>query len=348
MAALTVLYFATDPFCVLHRKLYAPTHPVAINRDYASTQLYLEQQAQHDYDSMVFGNSRSLAFRCQDWLSAMGRTGRRCFHFDAWKESLFGLAAKVRLVDQLGHSVRDALVVIDGSLLAGVVPSDDPVFRSHPRLIGQSWLGFQADYLTDFFSNHFCLKYVDYALFGKVRGYMGPAFNARGFTHLLDSNDEFFTAADRQIEREGEAYWRNRPDIFVPRTGGTAPVTILDEQQRLLAAIQAVFERRGTRVQIVIAPLYDEIRLNPADVQRLRVIFGADRVADYSGDNALTADVRNYYENSHFRPQVARAILSDLYAKGSPGKNLPSPTAEHRPSSLSRTAQKSVIGFSPQ
>ena len=315
LVASVLFYVASDPFCVLHRKLYAAEHPVAINRDYASTQLYLEQQGQHDYDSIVFGNSRSTAFRCSEWLAAMGRPGQRCFHFDAWKESLFGLAAKVRLVDELGHSLRDVLVVVDGSLLAGVLPGTDPAFRNHPRLVGQGWFGFEADYLTDFFSNHFCLKYVDYALFGKVRGYMGAAFDARAFTHLPDSNDVLFSAAEVRIAREGEAYWRARPNVFVARKGGVSPITVLGEQRRLLEEIRSVLERHGTRARIVVAPLYDEIRMNPSDLQTLRAIFGSDSVADYSGDNPLTEQVQNYYEASHFRPEVARKILSDVYGR---------------------------------
>ena len=107
LVAAVIFYLAADPFCVLHRPLYQPTHAVAIDRDYVSTELYLRQQPTHDYDSFVFGNSRSTAFRCADWLAAAGRPGGHCFHFDAWKESLFGVEAKVRLVDQLGRQLRD-------------------------------------------------------------------------------------------------------------------------------------------------------------------------------------------------------------------------------------------------
>jgi hypothetical protein len=205
------------------------------------------------------------------------------------------------------------LIVLDGSLLVAVEPSDEPVFRSHPRLIHQSWVGFQADYLIDFFSNHFLIKYVDYATFGKVRGYMGAAFNARNFTHILDTNDELFSAVDERIAREGEAYWRRQPEVFVARAGGTAPLTLHEPQRRLLASMQSVFVRRGTRVRIVISPLYDQIRLHPDDVATLRALFGADAIADFSGVNRLTADVHNYYENSHYRPAVARQILGSLY-----------------------------------
>jgi hypothetical protein len=312
LVAGVIFYLAADPFCVLRRPLYVPTHPVAINRDYASTELYLRQQPAHDYDSFVFGNSRSTAFRCPEWLAAAGRPDGRCFHFDAWKESLFGVEAKVRLVDQLAHQLHDVLIVLDGALLAEVTPSTEPAYRSHPRLVEQSWIGFQADYLVDFFSNHFVIKYADYAASGKVRGYMGAAFNARNFTHLLDSNDEIFTAVDERIARQGEAFWQ-RPEVFGARTGGTAPLAVLEPQRRLLASMKSVFVRRGTRVRIVVSPLYDQIRLHPDDVATLRAFFGADAVADFSGENPLTADVHNYYESSHYRPGVARQILASLY-----------------------------------
>jgi hypothetical protein len=309
-------YLVADPFCVLHRQLYAPGFPVAINRDYASTELYLRQQAEQGYDSFIFGNSRSLAFRCDDWKAALRRADARCFHFDAWKESLFGLEAKVRLADALGAPMRDALILVDGSLLAEVVPSTEPVFRSHPRLTAQSWPAFELDYLVDFYSNHFCLKYLDYALSGKVRGYMGQAFNARNFTHLLATNDELFTAVDEKIAQLGDDYWRSRADLFGPRTGGTAPISVLPEQRRLLSSMAAIFARHGTRVRVVVSPLYDQIRLNPTDLGALRELFGQDNVVDFSGEGPLTSDLHNYYETSHFRPPVARAILSVLYPRG--------------------------------
>jgi hypothetical protein len=309
-------YLVADPFCVLHRRLYAPGFPVAINRDYASTELYLHQQAEQGYDSFIFGSSRSTAFRCDDWKASMRSADARCFHFDAWKESLFGLEAKVRLVDALGSPLRDALIVVDGSLLPEVVPSTEPVFRSHPRLTGQSRLAFELDYLIDFYSNHFCLKYLDYALSGKVRGYMGQAFNARNFTHQSATNDEIFTAVDEKIAQQGEDYWRSHADLFGPRTGGTAPITVLPEQRRLLSSMAEIFARHGTRVRVVVSPLYDQIRLHPEDLGALREIFGQDNVVDFSGDNPMTSDVRNYYESSHYRPPVAHAILSVLYPRG--------------------------------
>ena len=313
LAASLIFYVISDPFSVLHRPIYGPGSAVSINRDFASTELYLRGQEGGRYDSFIFGNSRALAFMCDDWTRAMQRPEARCFHFDAWKESLYGVDAKVRLVDGLGASLTDVLVVLDGSVLAGVDADTGPAFRKHPRLTGQSWIGFELDYLVDFYSNHFCLKYLDYTLFGRNRPYMGALFNAQNFTHRLDTNDQFFKLREQEIAREGDAYWSNRPAIFGPRTPSTSPAVVREPQRRLLDEMAATFRRHGTRVRIVVSPLYDQIRIAPGDLETLRRTFGEASVADFSGVNSLTGDVHNYYEDSHYRPTVARAILGALY-----------------------------------
>jgi hypothetical protein len=319
LAASLIFYVVSDPFSVLHRPIYGPDSAVSINRDFASTELYLRGHEVGRYDSFIFGNSRALAFMCEDWTRAMQRPDARCFHFDAWKESLYGVDAKVRLIDSLGGSLTDVLVVLDGSLLAGVDADTGPAFRKHPRLTSQSWIGFQVDYLVDFYSNHFCLKYLDYSLFGRTRPYMGALFNAQNFTHRLDTNDQVFKLREQEIAREGDAYWSNRPAIFGPRTPSTSPVVVLEPQRRLLDDLAATFRRHGTRVRIVVSPLYDQIRIAPSDLESLRRTFGEASVADFSGVNPLTIEVHNYYEDSHYRPTVARTILGSLYPRARSG-----------------------------
>ena len=74
-----------------------------------------------------------------------------------------------------------------------------------------------------------------------------------------------------------------------------------------------VFRRKGTNCHVVVSPLYDQVRLNPSDLAALEDIFGAERVHDYSGVNAITADRHNYYEPYHYRPTVARHIMQEIY-----------------------------------
>ena len=75
-----------------------------------------------------------------------------------------------------------------------------------------------------------------------------------------------------------------------------------------------VFQTHHTNCKIIISPEYKQIRLNPADVEQLKEIFGAENVYDFSGINKYTNNIRNYYEGSHYRPCLGRQLLDSVYA----------------------------------
>ena len=77
--------------------------------------------------------------------------------------------------------------------------------------------------------------------------------------------------------------------------------------------IKRVFERHRTQYRVVISPLYDQKAFSTTDKQYLCGLFGQKLVFDYSGKNEYTSSYTNYYETSHFRPQVARDILRRTY-----------------------------------
>jgi hypothetical protein len=53
--------------------------------------------------------------------------------------------------------------------------------------------------------------------------------------------------------------------------------------------------------------------MSEADIKILQAVFGADSVFDFSGINELTTPFTGYYERSHYRPHVARAVLDSVY-----------------------------------
>lgn len=85
-------------------------------------------------------------------------------------------------------------------------------------------------------------------------------------------------------------------------------------QIKLLSEIAKVFQDHHTKYKIIISPEYKQIRLNPADVEQLKEIFGAENVYDFSGINKYTNNIRNYYEGSHYRPCLGRQLLDSVYA----------------------------------
>lgn len=68
-----------------------------------------------------------------------------------------------------------------------------------------------------------------------------------------------------------------------------------------------------TVYKVVINPLYDQNKINSRDLATLKDIFGSDNVYDFSGVNWITSDYHNYYEESHYRPHVAKWILGKIY-----------------------------------
>jgi hypothetical protein len=64
-----------------------------------------------------------------------------------------------------------------------------------------------------------------------------------------------------------------------------------------------------------VSPLYDQLKLNPQDKEKLDSIFGKHNVFDFSGINEFTKDSLNYYEASHYRPHVAKRLLEIIYTQ---------------------------------
>lgn len=316
LGAIVLLYVFCDPFKVLyvHDNYYDPQDCVTLNRDFISTQIYLSQPAEAIPDSFIFGNSRSLAFHCSDWQQNID--SQRAFHFDASAETLFGIWSKIQYIDRTGGPLRNVLLVIDAEVLQGSNNSHGHLFVKDPRISGESRIAFQMEFFRAFLARGFFVRYLDWRLSGKVRFNVDIAIKSQEYGHTLPSNDVFFDGVEAQIESLGEAYFEPQRGNCPPRDPSPqrpGKAVIGDAQAEMLRDIQKVLAKQGTKYRIVISPLYNQVPLNPDDLGLLKSIFAGDKVFDYSGSNELTRDVHNYYEASHYRPSVAKAILRDLY-----------------------------------
>ena len=73
-------------------------------------------------------------------------------------------------------------------------------------------------------------------------------------------------------------------------------------QIKLLESIRNILKADSSDYRIIINPLYDQLKLNPADFRELENIFGNGKVFDLSGINWFTEDIHHYYEVSDYRP----------------------------------------------
>jgi hypothetical protein len=84
-----------------------------------------------------------------------------------------------------------------------------------------------------------------------------------------------------------------------------SPEVIQTERTLMQKDIKRILAAHGTDYRIIINLLYDQAKLNDADLKKLKAIFGSIRIFDFSGINSFTSEYHNYYEESHYRPQVA-------------------------------------------
>jgi hypothetical protein len=286
---------------------------VILNRDHVSTEVFLARYPEERYDSFILGNSRSLAFHCRDWANYL--PGSSPYHFDASTETLFGLWGKLNFLEHRGVTIRNVLVILDATALTATTNSAGHLFVKHPSISGESWMSFQRAFLDAYFSNSFLLKDLHYRLTSRLVPYTQDVLDSRVVTADPITNDLIFTSDEASIREQGEDYFT--PPRFYRRKANPPDrvPAIGEEQERMLRQMRALLERQHSDFEIVISPLYDQRRLARTDLDTLCAVFGAERVHDFSGANEFTSDVHNYYETSHYRPRVARAILEQLYQR---------------------------------
>lgn len=308
------VYLLCDPFEVLYgyNKHYNDAR-INYNWDYNQTETLLSNYKERGYDSFIFGNSRTTAFVTTDWSRVSGAS--RPLHYAAMNETLYGIHGKLKLLSDKAIPVRHALLILDTQTLQTVLNSSGHLFRKHPLISGESSSDFQLLFFRAFMEIPYFTGYLQHRLSGRV----SPVFEKNfGLSLRYDpvTGDKFQDILENSIAENREKYYKDRSAIFynrsLTRNTETSPV-IGEIQSGMLNEIKRIFEKGRTDYRIVIGPNYDQKRFNSSDLLKLQTIFGADTVYDFSGVNSLTEDVHSYYEESHYRPPVARQILKQIY-----------------------------------
>lgn len=320
-APLTVvlLYFINDPFKVLyHYDSYYKTGKsakVMINFDMVATQNWENHYKEGQFDSYIFGNSRAMHYQIDSWEKYINST--RCYHFDAANESILGIERKLEFLKARGATVKNALFIVDHELLAKYTNDSGHIFAKDPDLMGGSRLAFQMKFIHVFLDRTFLCDYLSYLIRGRVMNETSTALVLVDDTRHYDNmrNETIYTQVNAQIARNTDSFYQSKKNIFYtrPETQVVGSVILGKEQLELLHKMKAILSSGNTNYKIVINPLYDQVKLNPQDLNTLQQIFGASNVFDFSGINSITANKYNYFETSHYRPFIADTILAAVY-----------------------------------
>ncbi|MCU6768044.1 hypothetical protein OCV73_03650 [Barnesiella propionica] len=317
---LLAFYLWSDPFKVVQNydSFYEDGKPsyVTLDVDYVSTSTFDKYNKIYRYDSFVMGNSRSIFYEVDDWMRHLDDSSS-CFHFDASAESLFGIYKKIIYLDSR-VPIKNLLFVWDASILLQTERREEShLYFLSPQLEGyKRWFAFHSCFIRTFFTPRFLIAYCDFKISGQMKDYMKREglLNDDPITYSLRYNEIRHDIFEEEI-KAGTYYNEKRMKVFYDRPSKEmySEAFIGEKQIKMLKEIASVLARHRANVKIVISPLYDQKKMAVEDIEILKDIFGENVVYDFSGKNEFTEDYRNYYECSHYRPHVARAILDSIY-----------------------------------
>lgn len=315
---LVIAYVWADPFKVIYYydNYYEEVGGGATNRGYVSTMNYLNKKDTYHYDSFIFGNSRSMYYRIEDWKKHIGNE-TSCYHFSESGGSLNGYYYKMKLIDDCGGRIKNALVVMDVWMLQ-TLDKDGALFIIPPILVNNSNIvRFHLEHFVQWMKLRFLICWFDYKLTGTFKNYMNDVLMRGGNNRFYNpiTNEEPRGIED-SLMRAGKYYTEERMIEFGGQVGGSFHKEDLNVQERVdvLKKMAYIFRKHHTDYRIIMSPMWDQMRLNPKDYETLCNIFGKNHVYDMTGINKWTSDYHYHYEYSHYTPQASAEVMDSIYS----------------------------------
>jgi hypothetical protein len=317
---LIAIVVSADPFRIYRDYVdYYKNNFVSLNREFVCLKLYERSRKAIRYNSFIFGSSRSLAFKVKNWELLLKPSNSKGFHFDGSGEGIYGIYNKIRYIDETGGELKSALIILDQDSLTLTKNRKGHLFISPPKLSKESKFDFYNAFTRPLLNLRFIIGYVDYSIFGIHRKYMEDLFISPENYDVCDNlTGDVHFRHELIISEDKEGYYKNliNKGIFYDRSRhihDKKPVTRAEKE--LLVKMKEIFDKHRTDYRIVVSPLYDQIPLGGDHVRLLNEIFGSGSLYNHSGINALTESIYNYYEDSHYRPNVANEIMDGIYAR---------------------------------
>lgn len=310
--AIMALYLIDDPFMSLHRyQVYDA--PIRLNENIVEWGIYKNAiDARRPFNSFILGNSCTMAFRCGDWERYLHK-GSRAMRLFGNSETLAAVNAKLQALERDRTDIDNALIVLDISALGKDQLKSGFEYILPAEVSGRSRLLMQFDLMRAFFRPDFLFAYLRYKVTGTIDE-NSKCMNPYG--RVRDSrNNDCLNPREKMIAKDGEKYWQDIRQNAAQRKKTVAPPCIYEPQAEVLRSIAMLLKRHHTSYRFVISPDFDEVKLNPKDLQSLKAIFGQQNVFDFSGKNAYSTDYHNFYESAHYRPCLGRQLLKEMYRK---------------------------------
>ncbi len=262
-----------------------------------------------NYNSYIFGSSRSKAFHTKDWKKYIEKNAIP-FHMGVNDETIYGIEKKIKFLLKKNYEINNVLLILDHRVLSRSKPMETHLFRDPPQYTGETFMSFYKRFVIAFLNPSFLKSFYKYKTSGEINGRMMMNLD---FKYNNKTADCYYLEYETQLKKNEDAFYEKYNTVFYERKQ-SKPVAIIDKQSlQILQSIGKILNSLNVNYKVVINPWYDQKKLDTADLNVLTSIFKKENVFDYSGVNDITNNKRNYYESKHFRPFVGKQILKEIY-----------------------------------
>lgn len=319
-------FFVFDPygfFLPLESKSKAL---IPISDDYIAVERYLTYTPQKHYNSFTFGNSKTLAFLTSDWSAHLQNSSP--YKFGVPGECIFNIINKLKLIDSKGDSIKNVLLIFDSKVFVNFKNAQKffqgPAYLHHPYSTQGSWMEFYSSYLKYYFTDFAFLKVAKFKLTGKYDAGMEEFFKDpkdyastyAGLKLLPYTNEVINEAAEKELEADSSAYFNHNSSKFSSRAElqkESQAWQIKKEDLEYMQEMVKIFKKHNTNYKVILGPNFDQIPFPSEQKKQLVTIFGSAAVYDFTGVNHFTNSISHYYEKSHYRITIGKAIMDEIY-----------------------------------
>lgn len=313
---IVLLVFGVDIFKICGYQDYYTDQKVVLNREMICTKTFNRYNSSVKFNSFIFGNSRSQAYKCKTWSKYLSPKDIP-FHFDASAENIWGILKKIEYLDQNDSDIDNALIVLDRKTLSTTSSRDGHLFIAMPSVSKLSKMKYYFTYLEASLNIKFLLAYTDFTIFKTHRAYMGHLINGNKYDDKVNEvNCDIWYGYDEHIKNDSLGYYNEiiKKGAFHERLPNKEIIcNTTPEEVMLLKKIKEIFTKHNTNYRIVVSPIYTQIPLEQQQLNLLYDIFEEKYVSNFSGENKFTETTSNYYEESHYKPYVANEIMEIIY-----------------------------------
>ena len=328
---LVAFYLIRDPFHVVkpyQGKIYedGDTVSLTVNWGHVSVESFKYFDPQGHFDSFIFGSSLSGYYLINDWRKHLP-DGARPFHFNASRETLFGILNKLRYLQSQGVTINNALIVMEDEMLTRRPLDEDVIFVQHPETTTDvSWWKFHQLY----FNAYRHPELVAYLLCPgpMTRTVLDKGFATTDITVRDESiNEGRYVLADSLIAHDPEKFFtpEHIARYSLPLKEMPCQPKITPFVEQMLNDIALIFKKMGTDYHIIIPPHYGYEAIDGTDLYKMELAFGQQRVHDFSHDAEMGTDLHYYYDDGHLVSQQCARLMDSAYHI----VTLPSPYLKH-------------------